>query len=171
MADISIGTPQDIGHDFAGLKEDLVRRQAARTSRGADRHWRVRQYLDSDRVRKGGAGHTRSWSRWDARHLDPQSRVWKQLSTDREQYEDWRWQHPALRMAPLIKRVGRWWPQHDNFAHERAAHFTGRHTPLADPGTTAAADESRLFPHCSTAMHAGSSWLMATSCYMWERPH
>ena len=127
-----IGTSQDIGHDYAGLKEDLVRRQAARTSRGADRHWRVRQYLASDRVRKDGAGHTRSWSRWEARHLDPQYRVWKKLSTDQEQYKDWRWQHPALRMAPLIKRVGRWWPQHDNFTHVRAAHFTGRHTPLAD---------------------------------------
>ena len=39
MADISIGTPQDIGHDFAGLKEDLVRRQAARTSRGSASIW------------------------------------------------------------------------------------------------------------------------------------
>ena len=163
MADVSIGTSQDIGHDYAGLKEDLVRRQAAHTSRGADRHWRVHQYLDSDRARKDGVRHTRSWSRWDARHLDPRYRVWKELSTDQEQYEDWRWQHPALRMSPLIKRVGRWWPQHDNFTHGRAAHFTGRHTPLADPGTTAAADESRLFPHCTSCGSSmfGSRWFFS----------
>ena len=89
MAGISMGTPQDVGHDFAGLKEDLVRRQAARTSRGADRHWRVRQYLDSDNVRNNGAGHTRSWSCWDARHLDPQHKIWAKLCTDQEQYEAW----------------------------------------------------------------------------------
>ena len=35
-------------------------------------------------------------------------------------------------MAPLIKRLGRWWPQHDNFTHGRAAQITGQHTPLAD---------------------------------------
>ena len=132
MADISIGTSQDIGHDFAGLKEDLVRRQAARSTRGSDRHWRIRQYLESDKVRKEGTAHTRSLSRWDARHLDPRRAVWAELSTDQEQYEDWRWQHPALRMAPLLKRLGRWWPQHDNFTHSRAAQFTGQHTPLAD---------------------------------------
>ena len=132
MADISIGTSQDIGHDFAGLKEDLVRRQAARSARGADRYWRIRQYLESNRVRKEGTTHTRSWSRWDARHLDPRRAVWAELSNDQEQYEDWRWQHPALRMTPLLKRLGRWWPQHSNFTHARTAQLTDQHTLLAD---------------------------------------
>ena len=42
------------------------------------------------------------------------------------------WQHPALRMALLIKRLGRWWPQHNNFAPGRSAQFTRQHTLLAD---------------------------------------
>ena len=32
----------------------------------------------------------------------------------------------------MIKRLGWWWPQHDNFTHARAAQFTGQHTLPAD---------------------------------------
>ena len=63
MAGISVGTRQDIGHDFTGLREDLVRRQAACTSRGADRHWQVRQHLASNNAWIFGTRHTHSWSR------------------------------------------------------------------------------------------------------------
>ena len=47
MRDITIGSRADIGPDYVGLRMDLYEHQWARAARGADRHWRLKQYWSS----------------------------------------------------------------------------------------------------------------------------
>ena len=87
MRDVTIGSKEDIGKDYAGLREDLSKRQRARAARGADLHWRLSQYWASIAGAKGGDGHTHRWSRWDARGLDPGRAVWSGLQGVSDNYE------------------------------------------------------------------------------------
>ena len=112
MRDITIGSKADIGKDYAGLRADLCRRQQARAARGADRHWRLSQYWASMAAKKGGEGHTHRWSRWDARSLDPGRAIWSGLRGVSDSYELWRWQDPARRQVPAIRRTAAWLPRH-----------------------------------------------------------
>ena len=121
MRDVTIGSKADIGRDYAGLREDLSRRQRARVARGADRHWRLGQYWASMAGANVSDGHTHHWSRWDARGLDPGRAVWSGLRGVSDSYEVWRWQDPARRQVPVIRRTAEWLPRYTGFKRRREA--------------------------------------------------
>ena len=122
MRDITIGSKADIGRDYAGLRMDLYKRQRAQAARGADRHWRLNQYWASIAAQRDGVGHTHNWSRWDARGLDPGRAVWSGLRGVSDSYEQWRWQDPARRQVPAIRRTAAWLPRHTGYRRHRDVH-------------------------------------------------
>ena len=69
----------------------------------------------------GGDGHTHRWSRWGARGLDPGRAVWSGLRGVSDSYELWRWQDPARRQVPAIRRTAAWLPRYTGFKRRREA--------------------------------------------------